>query len=83
MPSAEAGADVVPHTRLQLEVGALAAAAGSAVQFERPIPQSAKTSDITIHLDDGRSLLVEARVILRDERTVVANAFTDRAFRAV
>lgn len=76
-------ADVVPHTRLQLEVGALAAMAGHRVQFERPIPHSSKTSDVTIGLHDGERLIVEARVILQDERTATANAFTDRAFRAI
>lgn len=75
--------DVFPHARLQLEIGALAAMSGYGTQFERPIPDSSKTSDIVIHLNDGESLLVEARVILQDERTAISNAFTDRAFRAI
>jgi len=69
--------DVVPHLRLELEVGALAAAAGYGVRFERPIPDSSKTSDITIDLEGGQSLLVEARVILRDDRAAAINRFTD------
>jgi hypothetical protein len=79
----DARQDVIPHVRLELEVGALAAAAGYGVQFERPIPNSTKTSDITIGLDDGQSLLVEARVILQDERAVASNDFTNRAFRSI
>jgi hypothetical protein len=73
--------DVVPHLRLELEVRALAAAAGYGVHFERPIPYSTKTSDITIDLDD--TLLVEARVILQDKRTVASNSFTDEAFGGI
>jgi hypothetical protein len=75
--------DVIPHLRLELEVGALAAAAGYGVHFERPIPGSTKTSDITIDLDNGQSLLVEARVILQDKRAVASNRFTDRAFGGI
>lgn len=59
---------MVPHVRLELEAGALAAAAGYGVRFERPIADSTKTSDITIDLDKDESLLVEARVILQDHR---------------
>jgi hypothetical protein len=75
--------DVVPHLRLELEVGALAAAAGYGVRFERPVPDSSKTSDITIDLDEGQSLLVEARVILQDDRAVAINRFTDQAFPGI
>ena len=75
--------DVVPHTRLQLEVGALARASGHDVQFERPIPLSPKTSDVTINLSTGATLLVEARVILPDKRTVASNTFADQAFRGI
>jgi hypothetical protein len=75
--------DVIPHLRLELEVGALAAAAGYRVHFERPIPGSTKTSDITIDLDDGQSLLIEARVILQDENAVASNRFTDQAFDGI
>jgi hypothetical protein len=75
--------DVVPHLRLELEVGALAAAAGYGVRFERPIAGSTKTSDITIDLSKDESLLVEARVILPDERTVAINRFTDHAFPGI
>jgi hypothetical protein len=75
--------DVVPHLRLELEVGALAAAAGYGVRFERPIAGSTKTSDITIDLNKDESLLVEARVILQDDRAVAINRFTDRAFPGV
>ncbi len=75
--------DVVPHLRLELEVGALAAAAGYGVRFERPIAGSTKTSDITIDLNNDESLLVEARVILQDDRAVAINRFTDRAFPGV
>jgi hypothetical protein len=71
------------HLRLQLEVGALAASAGYRVQFERPIPDSLKKSDITIDLAEGKSLLVEAQVVLQDQSTVVINNFTDKAFRAI
>lgn len=73
----------IPHLRLQLEVGALAAAAGYGVRFERPIPGSTKTSDITIDLNKDESLLVEARVILQDDDAVAINRFTDRAFPAI
>ena len=72
--------DVVPHLRLELEVGALAAAAGYGVRFERPIADSAKSSDVTIDVDKEESLLVEARVVLQDDRAVAVNRFTDRAF---
>lgn len=75
--------DVVPHVRLELEVGALAAAAGYGVRFERPIADSTKTSDITIDFGTDESLLVEARVILQDDRAVAINRFTDRAFPAI
>jgi hypothetical protein len=75
--------DVVPHLRLELEVGALAAAAGYGVRFERPIADSTKTSDITIDLDERQSLLVEARVILPDDRAVAINRFTDHAFQSI
>ncbi len=75
--------DVVPHFRLELEVGALATAAGYGVRFERPIADSTKTSDITIDLDEGQSLLVEARVILQDDRAVAINRFTDHAFQSI
>jgi hypothetical protein len=74
---------VVPHLRLELEVGALAAAAGYGVRFERPIADSTKTSDITIDLNADESLLVEARVILQDDRAVAINRFTDEAFPAI
>lgn len=40
--------DVVPHLRLELEVGALAAAAGYGVRFERPIADSTKTSRLSM-----------------------------------
>jgi len=79
----DAREDVVPHVRLELEVGALAAAAGYSVRFERPIPDSSKTSDITIDLEDGQSMLVEARVVLRDARAVAINRFTDQAFQGI
>jgi hypothetical protein len=75
--------DVVPHLRLELEVGALAAAAGYGVRFERPIVGSTKTSDITIDVDKDESLLVEARVILQDDRAVAINRFTDQAFPGI
>ena len=75
--------DVVPHLRLELEVGALAAAAGYGVRFERPIADSTKTSDITIDVDKDESLLVEARVILQDDRAVAINRFTDQAFPGI
>lgn len=75
--------DVVPHVRLELEVGALAAAAGYGVRFERPIAGSTKTSDITIDVDNGESLLVEARVIHQDDRAVAINRFTDGAFHGI
>jgi hypothetical protein len=75
--------DVVPHLRLELEVGALAAAAGYGVRFERPIPDSSKNSDVTIDLDNGQSLLVETRVVLQDDRAVAINHFTDLAFRSI
>jgi hypothetical protein len=75
--------DVVPHLRLELEVGALAAAAGYGVRFERPITDSTKTSDIMIDVDKDESLLVEARVILQDDRAVAINRFTDRAFPGI
>jgi hypothetical protein len=79
----DAREDVVPHLRLELEVGALAVAAGYGVRFERPVPDSSKTSDITIDLAEGESLLVEARVMLPDDRAVAVNRFTDRAFRSI
>ena len=75
--------DVIPHLRLELEVGALAAAAGYGVRFERPIADSTKTSDITIDLGEGQSLLVEARVILPDDRAVAINRFTDHTFQSI
>jgi|SRR5271154_1308549 len=75
--------DVVPHLRLELEVGALAMAAGYGVRFERPIPDSLKTSDITIALNKDESLLVEARVVLQDDRAVAINRFTDKAFPGI
>ena len=75
--------DVVPHVRLELEVGALAAAAGYGVRFERPIADSTKTSDVAIDLDKDDSLLVEARVVLQDDRAVAINRFTDRAFPSI
>jgi len=75
--------DVVPHLRLELEVGALAVAAGHGVRFERPIADSTKTSDITIDLNKEESLLVEARVILQDDRAVAINRFTDQAFPGI
>jgi hypothetical protein len=75
--------DVVPHVRLELEVGALAAAAGYGVRFERPIADSTKTSDVAIDLDKDESLLVEARVVLQDDRAVAINRFTDRAFPGI
>ncbi len=75
--------DVVPHLRLELEVGALAAAADYGVRFERPVPESSKTSDITIDLDKDESLLVEARVILQDDRALAINRFTDQAFPGI
>jgi hypothetical protein len=73
----------IPHLRLQLEVGALAAAAGFGVRFERPIADSTKTSDITIDVNTDESLLVEARVILQDDRAVAINRFTDQAFPGI
>lgn len=73
----------IPHLRLQLEVGALAARAGYGVRFERTVPGSSKTSDITIDPEKGQSLLVEARVLLQDDRAVAINHFTDRAFRRI
>lgn len=79
----DAREDVVPHLRLELEVGALAAAVGYGVRFERPIQGSVKTSDITIDLETGQSMLVEARVIFRDERAVAINRFTDQAFHGI
>lgn len=75
--------DVVPHVRLELEVGALAAAAGYGVRFERPIADSTKASDVAIDLDKDESLLVEARVVLQDDRAVAINRFTDRAFSSI
>jgi|GEM_PF-4036100 len=75
--------DVVPHLRLEFEVGALAVAAGYGVRFERPIASSTKTSDITIDLNKDQSLLVEARVILQDDRAVAINRFTDQAFPGI
>jgi hypothetical protein len=72
--------DVVPHLRLELEVGALAVAAGYGVRFERPVPDSSKNSDVTIDLGEGQPLLVEARVILQDDRAVANSRFTDLAF---
>jgi hypothetical protein len=72
--------EVVPHLRLELEVGALAEAAGYGVRFERPIADSTKTSDITIDLNKEESLLVEAKVMLQDDRAVAINRFTDQAF---
>jgi hypothetical protein len=75
--------DVVPHVRLELEVGALAAAAGYGVRFERPIADSKKTSDVTIDLNNEESLLVEARVVLQDDRAVAINRFTDLAFPGI
>jgi hypothetical protein len=75
--------DVVPHVRLELEVAALAAAADYGVRFERPIAGSTKTSDITIDLDNGESLLVEAKVIHQDDRAVAINRFTDQAFHGI
>ena len=74
---------VVPHLRLELEVGALAMDAGYGVRFERPVPDSSKTSDITIDLDKEESLLVAARVILQDDRAVAINRFTDQAFPGI
>jgi hypothetical protein len=79
----DARADVVVHVRLELEVGALARGASYGVRFERPIPDSLKNSDITIDLEDGKSLLVEARAVLQDQSTVAINGFTDNAFRAI
>jgi hypothetical protein len=73
----------IPHFRLQLEVGALAASAGHGVRFERPIPNSSKASDITIDLEEGQSLFVEARVLLQDDRAVAINRFTDQAFHEI
>jgi hypothetical protein len=75
--------DVVPHVRLELEVGALAAAAGYGVRFEGPIAGSTKTSDVAINLNKDESLLVEARVILQDDRAVAINRFTDQAFLGI
>jgi len=75
--------EVIPHLRLEFEVGALAAAAGYGVRFERPIADSTKTSDITIDLNKDESLLVEARVILQDDRAKAINRFTDRAFPGI
>ncbi len=75
--------DQIPHLRLQLEVGALAATAGYGVRFERPIPNSTKNSDITIDLNDGQSLLVEARALLQDDRSNAINRFTERAFQSI
>jgi hypothetical protein len=68
------------HSRLQLEIGALADRAGYAVRFERPIPGSSRSSDVTIDSSDGTALLVEARVLLPDNRTVAIDDFTERAF---
>ncbi|HEV2924405.1 MAG TPA: hypothetical protein VGW98_10250 [Solirubrobacteraceae bacterium] len=73
----------IPHLRLQLEVGALAARAGYGVRFERPVPDSSKTSDVTIDLNESQSLLVEARVILQDDRAVAINRFTEQAFPGI
>jgi hypothetical protein len=75
--------DQIPHLRLELEVGTLAARVGCGVRFERPIPDSSKTSDIIIDLEDGQSLLVEARVLLPDERSVDISRFTDEAFESI
>jgi hypothetical protein len=75
--------DVVPHARLQLEVGALAMQSGFGVRFERPVSGSEKTSDVSIDLPGGTSLLVEARVVLQDDRTVELNRFTDRVFGGI
>lgn len=79
----DAREDVVPHVRLELEVGALAVAAGYGVRFERPIPDSSKISDITIDLAKDRSMLVEAMVVLPDDRAVAINRFTDEAFQRI
>jgi hypothetical protein len=79
----DAREDVVLHARLELEVGALAFAAGHIVQFERPVPHSSRTSDVCIGLENEQSLLVEARVLLQDQGSVAINSFTDRAFPAI
>jgi hypothetical protein len=73
----------IPHLRLQLEVGALASKAEYGVRFERPIPDSSKISDITIDLNKDESLLVEAMVVLPDDRAVAINRFTDEAFQSI
>src|SRR5665213_1046063 len=75
--------DQLLHLRLELAVGALADQAGYGVRFERPIRGSSKHSDITIDLEDGQSLLVEARVLLPDARSVAINEFSERAFQDV
>jgi hypothetical protein len=79
----DAREDVVPHVRLQLEVGALAVAAGHGVRFEPPVPDSARNSDISIELADEERFLVEARVLLPDRRTVTQNELSDRALTAL
>jgi len=73
----------IPHLRLQLEVGALAARAGYGVRFERPIDGANKTSDVNIDLPGGQSLLVEARVLLPDDRSVAINRFSEVAFESI
>jgi hypothetical protein len=75
--------DVMPHLRLQLEVGALAESVGWRVRFERPIDGSTKVSDITIGAPGGDAMIVEARVLLPDQGSVEINTFTDTAFRRV
>ncbi len=75
--------DQLLHLRLELEVGALSDQAGYGVRFERPIRGSLKCSDVTIDLQDGQSLLVEARVLLPDARSVAINEFSERAFQGV
>ena len=80
---ADARDNVFPHVRLQLEVGALAAAAGHGVRFEPPVPNSQRNSDISIELADKQRLLVEARVLLPDRHTVTQNELTDRALTAL
>ncbi len=74
---------VFPHLRLQLEVGALAVAAGHDVRFEPPIPGSERVGDVSVGLPEGQRILVEARVLMQDERTVAQNEQTDRALRAL
>jgi hypothetical protein len=73
----------VPHLRLQLEVGALAARVGYGVRFERPIEGSKKKADVNIDLPGGESLVVEAAVVLPDERTVAIDRFSEQAFARV